>query len=41
MIVANPSGIICNGCGTINAGRMTLTTGNPNLIKTVALQDIK
>ncbi|HEK1719888.1 TPA: hemagglutinin repeat-containing protein, partial [Proteus mirabilis] len=29
VIVANPSGIICNGCGTINAGRMTLTTGKP------------
>ncbi|MFI8416397.1 hemagglutinin repeat-containing protein [Serratia sp. NPDC078593] len=31
VIVANPSGIICNGCGTINAGRMTLTTGKPQL----------
>jgi len=29
VIVANPAGIICNGCGTINAGRMTLTTGKP------------
>lgn len=24
-------GILCNGCGTINAGRMTLTTGKPQL----------
>ncbi|WP_275245242.1 hemagglutinin repeat-containing protein [Pantoea ananatis] len=31
VIVANPSGIVCNGCGTINAGRMTLTTGKPQL----------
>ncbi|MBK0003574.1 hemagglutinin repeat-containing protein [Erwinia sp. S38] len=29
VIVANPSGIVCSGCGTINAGRMTLTTGKP------------
>ncbi|MGJ5822824.1 hemagglutinin repeat-containing protein [Serratia sp. H402Y] len=31
VIVANPAGIVCNGCGTINAGRMTLTTGRPQL----------
>ncbi|MDE5238481.1 filamentous hemagglutinin, partial [Serratia marcescens] len=31
VIVANPAGIVCNGCGTINAGRMTLTTGKPQL----------
>ncbi|MGV8927788.1 MAG: hemagglutinin repeat-containing protein, partial [Ewingella sp.] len=31
VIVANPSGILCDGCGTINAGRMTLTTGKPQL----------
>ncbi|CUI43499.1 hemagglutinin repeat-containing protein [Achromobacter xylosoxidans] len=29
VIVANPSGIVCDGCGTINAGRMTLSTGSP------------
>jgi filamentous hemagglutinin len=29
VIVANPAGIVCNGCGTINAGRMALTTGKP------------
>ncbi|WP_431022266.1 hemagglutinin repeat-containing protein [Erwinia rhapontici] len=31
VIVANPAGIVCNGCGTINAGRMTLTTGKTQL----------
>ncbi|MGC0155734.1 filamentous hemagglutinin N-terminal domain-containing protein, partial [Chromobacterium vaccinii] len=31
VIVANPAGIVCDGCGTINAGRMTLTTGRPEL----------
>ncbi|MHA7848748.1 hemagglutinin repeat-containing protein [Serratia sp. D1N4] len=31
VVVANPSGIMCDGCGTINAGRMTLTTGKPQL----------
>ncbi|MFP1825700.1 hemagglutinin repeat-containing protein [Lonsdalea quercina] len=31
VIVANPAGIVCNGCGTINAGRMTLSTGKPQL----------
>ncbi|RRZ97076.1 hemagglutinin repeat-containing protein [Erwinia sp. 198] len=31
VIVANPAGIVCDGCGTINAGRMTLTTGKPQL----------
>ncbi|NXZ86638.1 filamentous hemagglutinin N-terminal domain-containing protein [Serratia fonticola] len=27
VIIANPSGITCNGCGFINANRATLTTG--------------
>ena len=27
VIIASPSGITCNGCGFINAGRATLTTG--------------
>ncbi|WP_024912763.1 hemagglutinin repeat-containing protein [Chania multitudinisentens] len=31
VVVANPAGILCDGCGTINAGRMTLTTGKPQL----------
>ncbi len=28
VIVANPSGITCNGCGFINTPRVTLSTGN-------------
>ena len=31
VIVANPNGITCNGCGFINAPRATLTTGTPQL----------
>ncbi|WP_052118524.1 hemagglutinin repeat-containing protein [Erwinia oleae] len=27
VVIANPSGITCNGCGFINANRATLTTG--------------
>lgn len=29
VIVANPNGITCHGCGFINTDRMTLTTGTP------------
>ncbi len=29
VIIANPAGISCEGCGFINAGRATLTTGTP------------
>jgi len=29
VVVANPNGISCNGCGFINAPRGTLTTGKP------------
>jgi len=29
VIIANPNGITCNGCGFINAGRGVLTTGTP------------
>ncbi len=29
VIIANPAGILCNGCGFINASRATLTTGTP------------
>jgi len=31
VIVANPSGITCNGCGFLNADRATLTTGRPQV----------
>src|SRR6185369_1946686 len=30
VVVANPAGISCDGCGFINAHRATLTTGTPN-----------
>ena len=29
VVVANPNGITCNGCGFINTDRITLTTGTP------------
>ncbi len=29
LVIANPAGISCNGCGFINANRATLTTGTP------------
>ncbi len=29
VIIANPAGITCNGCGFLNANRATLTTGKP------------
>ncbi len=29
VVIANPSGITCNGCGFVNANRATLTTGTP------------
>jgi filamentous hemagglutinin family protein len=31
VIVANPNGITCNGCGFINTDRVTLTTGQSNV----------
>lgn len=31
VIIANPSGLHCEGCGVINADRVTLTTGKPQL----------
>jgi filamentous hemagglutinin len=31
VVIANPAGISCNGCGFINANRATLTTGLPML----------
>lgn len=29
VVIANPSGVSCDGCGFINASRSTLTTGTP------------
>jgi len=31
VIVANPAGITCDGCGFLNADRATLTTGRPHV----------
>lgn len=31
VVIANPAGIACDGCGFINANRVTLTTGAPVL----------
>ncbi len=31
VVVANPAGITCNGCGFLNADRATLTTGRPQV----------
>ncbi len=31
VVIANPNGITCNGCGFINTPRATLTTGTPNI----------
>ncbi|SEJ60669.1 hemagglutinin repeat-containing protein [Achromobacter sp. NFACC18-2] len=31
VIVANPAGITCNGCGFLNSDRATLTTGRPQI----------
>ena len=31
VIVANPAGITCKGCGFLNAGRATLATGRPTV----------
>lgn len=32
VIIANPNGLHCDGCGTINATRSTMTTGKPQII---------
>ncbi|MDG6894663.1 hemagglutinin repeat-containing protein [Volucribacter amazonae] len=31
IIIANPNGLYCDGCGTINASRATMTTGKPQI----------
>lgn len=31
VVIANPYGVTCNGCGFINANRITMTTGTPIL----------
>lgn len=37
VMIANPNGIICNGCGFINTPSVTLTTGKPQFDKQGAL----
>ena len=37
VVVANPNGITCNGCGFINTNQVSLTTGNPMIDGTGAL----
>ncbi|WP_034301280.1 hemagglutinin repeat-containing protein [Herbaspirillum sp. RV1423] len=32
VIIANPMGITCSGCGFLNASRATLTTGTPSIV---------
>lgn len=31
VIIANPGGVVCDGCGFINTGRSMLTSGTPNM----------
>ncbi|WP_199027150.1 hemagglutinin repeat-containing protein [Ralstonia sp. ASV6] len=31
VVIANPNGLVCDGCGVINSDRFTLTTGTPML----------
>lgn len=31
LVIANPNGISCDGCGFLNASRVTLATGTPNI----------
>jgi filamentous hemagglutinin len=37
LVIANPWGVTCNGCGFINTPRVTLTTGMPTLSASGAL----
>ena len=32
LVIANPNGIACNGCGFVNTPRITLTTGTPRFL---------
>mgnify|MGYP002348448720 CR=1 FL=1 len=40
VVVANPNGITCAGCGFINTARVTLATGTPEMDATGHLKDI-
>ncbi len=41
VMIANPNGITCDGCGFINAPGVTLTTGKPQFDKQGALEALK
>ncbi|MEL5515610.1 DUF637 domain-containing protein [Serratia bockelmannii] len=41
LMIANPNGITCNGCGFINAPGVTLTTGKPHFDKQGALEALE
>ena len=41
VVIANPNGISCNGCGFINASRGVLTTGTPVLDASGALEGFR
>nr|WP_282557550.1 DUF637 domain-containing protein [Providencia burhodogranariea] len=41
VLIANPNGITCNGCGFINTPAITLTTGKPIMDKQGALSAIE
>ncbi|EJJ4342770.1 filamentous hemagglutinin N-terminal domain-containing protein, partial [Salmonella enterica] len=41
VVVANPYGITCSGCGFINTDRVTLTTGKPYLSSIGALEGFR
>ncbi|MCA6222682.1 filamentous hemagglutinin N-terminal domain-containing protein, partial [Photorhabdus antumapuensis] len=41
MMIANPNGITCDGCGFINTASATLTTGKPQFDKQGALEALE
>ncbi len=41
VVIANPNGVTCNGCGFINTPRVTLSTGTPELDSNGALQGLR
>ena len=41
VVLANPNGITCNGCGFINTPRVTLATGTPELGDDGALENLQ
>ncbi len=40
VIVANPNGVTCNGCGFVNTPRVTLSTGRPELNRNGSLKSL-